>query len=102
MVAGWSSTINDVLFVMFGYFLKPEEQKVLVVRRKIVVFQVGICTCLECQSIFLEGHKKLSTGKEILGDSQFFHLKDTSRTLASRKVWPGQIAYCKWYIDVIL
>ena len=34
MVAGWSSTINDVLSVMFGYVLKPEEQKVLVARRK--------------------------------------------------------------------
>ena len=29
MVGGWSSTINDVLSVMFGYFFKLEEQKVL-------------------------------------------------------------------------
>ena len=30
VVGGWSSTINDVLSVMFGYFCKLEEEKVLV------------------------------------------------------------------------
>ena len=36
MVAEWSSTINDVLSVIIGYYLKFEEQTmmVLVARRK--------------------------------------------------------------------
>ena len=104
MVAGWSSTTNDILFVMFGYFLKLEEQEVLVARRffVVVIFKVGICTCVGCQSMFSKGRQKLSTGKGILGDSRFLHLEDTSRTLASRRVWPGQITYCKWYIHVVL
>ena len=87
LVVGWSSTINDVLLVIFGYFLKLEEQKVLVARRTLffVIFKVEICTCVGCQSMFSKGRQKLSTGKGILEDSQFLHLKDTSRTLASRR-----------------
>ena len=49
-----------------------------------------------------KGRQKLSTGEGVLGDSQFLKLKDTARTLVGRKVWPGQIAYCRWYIPVIL
>ena len=67
MVAGWSSTLNDVLSVMFGYFLKPEEQKVLVTRRKKnVIAKVGMCTCVGCQSIsqtVVRTVITLSTGK---------------------------------------
>ena len=39
MVAEWSSIINDVLSVMFGYYLKLEEQTmmVLVARRNIYI-----------------------------------------------------------------
>ena len=48
------------------------------------------------------GRQKLSTGKGILGDSQFLKLKDTARALVGRKIWPSQIAYCRWYIKVIL
>ena len=39
-MAGWSSIMNDILSVMFEYFLKPEERKVLVARRKIVILKV--------------------------------------------------------------
>ena len=48
--------------------------------------------------MFSKGRRKLSTGKGILGDSQFLILKDISRAWGSRRVWPWQIAYCKWYI----
>ena len=68
MVAGWSSTMNDVLSVMFGYYLKPEGQEVLVARRKkkYVIFKEGICTCVGCQSIPQASSETLSTGKGIL------------------------------------
>ena len=34
MVVEWSRTTNDVLSVMFGYFFKLEEQKVLEAGRR--------------------------------------------------------------------
>ena len=57
---------------------------VLVARRKKSgIFKVGMCTCVYGQSMFSKGRQKLSTGKGILGDSQFLKLKDTARSLVS-------------------
>ena len=84
-MAGWSSTINDILSVMFEYFLKPEELGACGATKKCNFKSKEKCTCVECQSTSSKDRQKLSTGKGFLGSSQFLHPKETARTIGGRK-----------------
>ena len=54
----------------------------------------GIYTCNTVNEVNLY-IITFATGKEIWGIAGSYILKGPARTLASRRVWPGQIAYCK-------
>ena len=62
-MAGWFSIINGILSVMFEYFLKPEERKVLVARRKIVILKVRNMYVCGMSIYFFKGSSEIINGE---------------------------------------